>query len=152
MTSVSLSRSTTVLDTVAGAVDALRAGRPVIVVDDEDRENEGDLIMAAEFAAPKALGFFVRWTSGLICTPMAPEIADRLELPLMVAPAAGALDTTEPSPEPYLRVLAVPRGGMALPDDVAHLPVALARTATDALPVLTGLLTAQPEPLVYERA
>ncbi|MGW5636300.1 3,4-dihydroxy-2-butanone-4-phosphate synthase [Streptomyces sp. NPDC003832] len=93
MTSASVGRS---LDLLAVAVDELRAGRPVIVVDDEDRENEGDLVMAAEFATPQAMAFFVRWTSGLICAPMAAEIADRLELPLMVAPALGAsiIDTT----------------------------------------------------------
>ncbi|WP_406118081.1 3,4-dihydroxy-2-butanone-4-phosphate synthase [Streptomyces sp. NBC_00989] len=91
MTSVSVPQS---LDPLALAVDDLRAGRPVIVVDDADRENEGDLVMAAEFATAEALAFFVRWTSGLICAPMAPEIADRLELPLMVPPAPGT-DTIE---------------------------------------------------------
>lgn len=93
MTSASVPQS---LDPLALAVDDLRAGRPVIVVDDADRENEGDLVMAAEFATPEALAFFVRWTSGLICTPMAPEIADRLKLPLMVPPAPGtdAIETT----------------------------------------------------------
>ncbi|MFD9006456.1 3,4-dihydroxy-2-butanone-4-phosphate synthase [Streptomyces sp. NPDC059582] len=90
---VSVLRSDTVLDTVAGAVKELRAGRPVIVVDDADRENEGDLVMAAEFATAETLGFFVRWTSGLICAPMAPEAADQLDLPLMV-PAATGTDTT----------------------------------------------------------
>ncbi|MFE5138677.1 3,4-dihydroxy-2-butanone-4-phosphate synthase [Streptomyces fagopyri] len=82
------------LDQLAVAVDDLRAGRPVIVVDDADRENEGDLVMAAEFATPETMGFFVRWTSGLICAPMAPEVADRLELPLMVPPAPGAAAAT----------------------------------------------------------
>ncbi|MFF5143019.1 3,4-dihydroxy-2-butanone-4-phosphate synthase [Streptomyces sp. NPDC013157] len=93
MTSASVGRS---LDVLAVAVDELRAGRTVVVVDDEDRENEGDLVMAAEFATTQAMGFFVRWTSGLICTPMAAEIADRLELPLMVTPAPGTgiIDTT----------------------------------------------------------
>lgn len=91
MTSASVPQS---LDPLALAVDDLRAGRPVIVVDDDDRENEGDLVMAAEFATAEALAFFVRWTSGLICAPMAPEIADRLELPLMVPPAPGT-DTVE---------------------------------------------------------
>lgn len=86
MTSASVRRT---LDSLALAVDDLRAGRPVIVVDDEDRENEGDLVMAAEFATPEAIGFFVRWTSGLICAPLAPEVADRLQLPLMVPPLAG---------------------------------------------------------------
>lgn len=89
VTSASTPRPATGLDTVSVAVDDLRAGRPVIVVDDEDRENEGDLVMAAEFATAETLGFFVRWTSGLICAPMAPEIADRLELPLMVPPRPG---------------------------------------------------------------
>ncbi|MFD5572931.1 3,4-dihydroxy-2-butanone-4-phosphate synthase [Streptomyces cadmiisoli] len=91
MTSVSVRRS---MDLLALAVDDLRAGRPVIVVDDEDRENEGDLVMAAEFATAEALGFFVRWTSGLICAPMDPEVADRLELPLMVPPVPG-MDVAE---------------------------------------------------------
>ncbi|WP_405625622.1 3,4-dihydroxy-2-butanone-4-phosphate synthase [Streptomyces sp. NBC_00016] len=83
------------LDLLALAVDDLRAGRPVIVVDDEDRENEGDLVMAAEFATAEAIGFFVRWTSGLICAPLAPEVADRLLLPLMVPPLAGTDDPVE---------------------------------------------------------
>ncbi|MET9902392.1 3,4-dihydroxy-2-butanone-4-phosphate synthase [Streptomyces sp. NPDC006446] len=93
VTSVSMPRSEAGLDTVAVAVEELRVGRPVIVVDDADREDEGDLIMAAQFATAETLGFFVRWTSGLICAPMAPEVADRLELPLMVPSAPGA-DTT----------------------------------------------------------
>ena len=73
------------LDTVQTAVASIFAGRPVIVVDDEDRENEGDLIMAAEHATPQVLAFYMRHTSGLICAPMAPEVADRLRLPQMVA-------------------------------------------------------------------
>ncbi|MFG1643964.1 3,4-dihydroxy-2-butanone-4-phosphate synthase [Amycolatopsis sp. NPDC049252] len=72
------------LDTVRAALLDIEAGRPVIVVDDEDRENEGDLIMAAEHATPRALAFFMRHTSGLICAPMAPEVTDRLRLPPMV--------------------------------------------------------------------
>ena len=93
MTSASQSRTPRTaarLDTLAFAVEELRSGRPVVVLDDADRENEGDLVMAAEFATAGTMGFFVRWTSGLICVPMAPEIADRLELPLMVAPGTGA--------------------------------------------------------------
>ncbi|WP_327287741.1 3,4-dihydroxy-2-butanone-4-phosphate synthase [Streptomyces sp. NBC_01198] len=88
--STSLPRSDEALDTVAVAVDALRAGRPVIVVDDADRENEGDLVMAAQFATAEALGFLIRWSGGLLCVPMAPEIADRLELQPMVETASGA--------------------------------------------------------------
>ena len=57
----------------------------MIVVDDEDRENEGDLIMAAEFATPEAIAFFLHHTSGVICAPMTGERARELDLPLMVA-------------------------------------------------------------------
>jgi 3,4-dihydroxy-2-butanone 4-phosphate synthase len=71
-------------DTVQVAIMDIRSGRPVIVVDDEDRENEGDLIMAAEYATPQAIAFYMRHTSGLICAPMTPEFADRLLLPPMV--------------------------------------------------------------------
>jgi 3,4-dihydroxy 2-butanone 4-phosphate synthase/GTP cyclohydrolase II len=62
----------------------LRAGRMVIIMDDEDRENEGDLIMAAEHANPEAVAFMIRHTSGIICVPMEEEQLLRLELPQMV--------------------------------------------------------------------
>src|SRR4051794_21902301 len=67
------------------AVAAVGRGEIVVVVDDEDRENEGDLIVAAEYATPEAIAFFVRHTSGLICAPVTEQRADELELPLMVA-------------------------------------------------------------------
>ena len=67
------------------AIDAIRRGEIVVVVDDEDRENEGDLIMAAEHATADRMAFFVRHTSGLICAPITDARADELELPLMVA-------------------------------------------------------------------
>jgi 3,4-dihydroxy 2-butanone 4-phosphate synthase/GTP cyclohydrolase II len=67
------------------AVDAIGRGEVVVVVDDEDRENEGDLIMAAECATPEKIAFFVKHTSGLICAPISNERADQLDLPLMVA-------------------------------------------------------------------
>jgi len=70
---------------VPDAVAAIAAGRMVVVVDDADRENEGDLIMAAEAATPETIAFFVRHTSGVICTPMLGERLDELDLPLMVA-------------------------------------------------------------------
>jgi len=66
------------------AVEAIQAGEMVLVVDDADRENEGDLIMAAEVATPEKIGFFVRHTSGVIVMPMLGERLDQLELPLMV--------------------------------------------------------------------
>jgi 3,4-dihydroxy 2-butanone 4-phosphate synthase/GTP cyclohydrolase II len=69
---------------VEDAVAAIAAGDIVVVVDDEDRENEGDLIMAAEAATPEKIGFFVRHTSGLICVPMTGDRLDELDIPLMV--------------------------------------------------------------------
>ncbi|MGO1290737.1 GTP cyclohydrolase II [Brevibacterium linens] len=72
------------LDPIDAAIAAVAAGRPILVVDDEDRENEGDLIMAAEFADPTAMGFFVRHTSGVICAPMTADRAAALRLPPMV--------------------------------------------------------------------
>ncbi|KAL1529208.1 hypothetical protein AB1Y20_000164 [Prymnesium parvum] len=70
-------------DTVLAAIDALRAGRIVCVTDDESRENEGDLIMAAEFATAETIGFFVRYTSGVICVSVPGERLDELNLPPM---------------------------------------------------------------------
>jgi 3,4-dihydroxy 2-butanone 4-phosphate synthase/GTP cyclohydrolase II len=70
-------------DSIEAVVADLRRGKLVIVVDDADRENEGDLILAAEKATPKTLGFMVRHTSGVICVPMPGADLDRLELPLM---------------------------------------------------------------------
>jgi 3,4-dihydroxy 2-butanone 4-phosphate synthase/GTP cyclohydrolase II len=71
------------LASIEEAVDAIAAGRAVVVVDDEDRENEGDLIFAAELATPELLAFMVRYTSGYICAPLTEADADRLELPPM---------------------------------------------------------------------
>ncbi|MFF2369988.1 GTP cyclohydrolase II [Agromyces sp. NPDC058110] len=72
------------LATMPEVLDALRAGKPVIVADDEGRENEGDAIMAAEFATREWIAWMVRHTSGYLCAPMPNAYADRLELPLMV--------------------------------------------------------------------
>ena len=63
---------------------AIGRGEMVVVVDDEDRENEGDLVMAAEAATPETIAFFLAHTSGVICAPLLPERADQLDLPLMV--------------------------------------------------------------------
>ena len=70
---------------VEDAVAAIRRGGMAVVVDDEDRENEGDLVMAAEAATPETIAFFLAHTSGVICVPLLPERADELDLPLMVA-------------------------------------------------------------------
>jgi len=67
------------------ALHALREGKPVIVADDEGRENEGDVVMAAQFASQEWIAWTVRHTSGYLCAPMTNEIADRLELPPMWA-------------------------------------------------------------------
>jgi 3,4-dihydroxy 2-butanone 4-phosphate synthase / GTP cyclohydrolase II len=71
------------LDTVEHALDEIRAGRPVIVVDDEDRENEGDLVFAASKATPELLAFLIRYSSGVVCVPMEAAELDRLGIPLM---------------------------------------------------------------------
>ncbi len=71
------------LDDVEGAIADIAAGRAVIVVDDEDRENEGDLIFAASKATPELMAFTIRHSSGVICVPMPAEMLDRLEIPLM---------------------------------------------------------------------
>lgn len=73
------------LSTIPDALEALRAGKPVIVADDEKRENEGDIILSAELATPEWLAWTIRWSSGFICAPMPAEWADRLDLPPMVA-------------------------------------------------------------------
>ena len=73
------------LDSVVDAIAAIARGEAVVVVDDEDRENEGDLIFAAEDATPELVAFMVRHTSGYICVSMSDERATALELPPMVA-------------------------------------------------------------------
>ncbi|MFZ7112835.1 MAG: bifunctional 3,4-dihydroxy-2-butanone-4-phosphate synthase/GTP cyclohydrolase II [Desulfatiglandales bacterium] len=69
---------------IKDVLEELRQGRPIILVDDEDRENEGDLTMAAEKITPEAVNFMATYGRGLICLSLAPEIVDRLKLPLMV--------------------------------------------------------------------
>lgn len=71
------------LDTIDSAIAAFREGKPVVVVDADDRENEGDLVFPAQFATPELLAFMIRYTSGYICVGMTDEICDRLHLPLM---------------------------------------------------------------------
>jgi 3,4-dihydroxy 2-butanone 4-phosphate synthase / GTP cyclohydrolase II len=73
------------LSTIEEAFEALRAGRPVLVADDEDRENEGDVILAAATATTQWMAWTIRQTSGYICAPMSESRADLLGLPLMVA-------------------------------------------------------------------
>jgi 3,4-dihydroxy 2-butanone 4-phosphate synthase/GTP cyclohydrolase II len=75
------------------AVEAIRAGRMIIVVDDEDRENEGDLTLAAEKVTPEAINFMAKHGRGLVCLPMTPERLDELEIPLMVTENSSRFET-----------------------------------------------------------
>src|SRR5579862_10002799 len=69
--------------TIPEAIEEIRAGRMLVVVDDEDRENEGDLTMAAQFVTPEAINFMALHGRGLICLALAPERCDQLHLPLV---------------------------------------------------------------------
>src|SRR5215471_17670423 len=71
------------LDSVTRAIADIAAGRPVVVVDDANRENEGDIIAAASKMTPELMAFMIRYTSGVICAPLTGEALDRLQLPLM---------------------------------------------------------------------
>ena len=72
------------LSNIEEAIDQLRSGGMVVVVDDEDRENEGDLIMPAEDVTPESMAFYLEYTSGVFCVPLESTRADELDLPLMV--------------------------------------------------------------------
>src|SRR6516165_8882671 len=78
---------------VEDAIEAIRAGRMVIVVDDEDRENEGDLTIAAEKVTPEAINFMARHGRGLICLSLTPERLDELDVPLMVSQNTSRFET-----------------------------------------------------------
>jgi 3,4-dihydroxy 2-butanone 4-phosphate synthase / GTP cyclohydrolase II len=82
-----------VFASIEEAVDDVRDGRMVIVVDDADRENEGDLILAAEKVSPEAVAFMVRHTSGVVCMPVVGERLDELGIPLMVADSTDSQRT-----------------------------------------------------------
>jgi 3,4-dihydroxy 2-butanone 4-phosphate synthase / GTP cyclohydrolase II len=74
-----------VLDDIDRAIKDIAEGRPVVVVDDANRENEGDIIAAASMATPELLAFMIRYTSGVICAPLPGPELDRLQLPLMTS-------------------------------------------------------------------
>ena len=78
-----------VLDRVNRALDAIRAGKMIILVDDEDRENEGDLTMAADRISPEAITFMATHGRGLICLALDEEQVGRLDLPMMTVPGRG---------------------------------------------------------------
>ncbi|MDE0349968.1 MAG: 3,4-dihydroxy-2-butanone-4-phosphate synthase, partial [Gammaproteobacteria bacterium] len=84
---------TTKFDTVEDAIAAVAAGELVVVVDDDDRENEGDLVMAASHATPERVAFMIRHTSGILCAPLPEDQAKRLHLDPMVARNDAPLST-----------------------------------------------------------
>jgi len=77
--------SGTVWSSVPDALQALRQGRPVLVLDEQSREDEGDVVLAASTASQEWVAWTVRHTSGFLCAPMPDTVADRLRLPPMVA-------------------------------------------------------------------
>ena len=81
------------LSKIEEAIDDIKNGKMVIVIDDEDRENEGDLTMAAEMVTPEAINFMATYGRGLICGPMLGDQLDRLNLPLMVSNNTASLST-----------------------------------------------------------
>ena len=82
-----------IFDSIESAINDIRLGKMVIVVDDEDRENEGDLVMAAEKVTPDAINFMASKGKGLICTPLTPEIASKLNLPILAQDKSDGLVT-----------------------------------------------------------
>ncbi len=80
-------------DSVEHGLDAIRAGKMIIVVDDENRENEGDLTMAASKVTPEAVNFMVKHGRGLVCLALTPERLDELEIPLEVADNSSRRET-----------------------------------------------------------
>jgi 3,4-dihydroxy 2-butanone 4-phosphate synthase / GTP cyclohydrolase II len=85
--------SSTGLNTTEEIIDDLRAGKMVIIMDDEDRENEGDLLMAADCVTPEAVNFMAKYGRGLICLTLTKERCERLRLPLMVSDNQAAHST-----------------------------------------------------------
>ncbi|SVD25641.1 uncharacterized protein METZ01_LOCUS378495, partial [marine metagenome] len=81
------------LSKIEEAIEDIKVGRMIIIVDDEDRENEGDLTMAAEMVTPEAINFMATYGRGLICVPMMGERLEELNLPLMVQQNTAPLST-----------------------------------------------------------
>ena len=81
------------LTRIDDALRRIRRGEMVLVVDDEDRENEGDLTLAAEWVTPEAINFMLRWARGLVCMPCAAGRLEELEIGPMVAPGTAGCDT-----------------------------------------------------------
>ena len=86
-------RSKQNFDTIEAAIQDIREGRMVILIDDEDRENEGDLTMAAEKVTPEAINFMAKYGRGLICLSMTPDKVDQLQLPMMASKNTSSFGT-----------------------------------------------------------
>lgn len=81
------------LNTIEEALEDIKKGKIIIVVDDEDRENEGDFVMSAELITPEAVNFMAKVGKGLICTPLTMDLADKYDLPLQVQTNTASLGT-----------------------------------------------------------
>ena len=109
------------------AIDAIRRGEMIILVDDEDRENEGDLIVAADKVTPEIINFMITYGRGLVCMPMSCEIAERLNLPMMVKKNSTKYDT------PFTVSIEAARGvgtGVSAQDRAKTVQVAVDPTST----------------------
>jgi 3,4-dihydroxy 2-butanone 4-phosphate synthase/GTP cyclohydrolase II len=116
------------LASIEEVIDDIRRGKMIILVDDEDRENEGDLAMAAELVTPEAINFMARYGRGLICLPLAPDLVDKLQLAPMVR------DNQSPYQTAFLVSIEARRGvttGISAADRAATV---LAAVADDAKP------------------
>ena len=85
------------LNKISEAIDDFRDGKFVIVVDDEDRENEGDLICAAEKITPEMVNFMLKYARGVLCAPLTISRSEELDLPHQVSENTSVLGTTIPS-------------------------------------------------------
>src|ERR1700726_2257854 len=92
-TSNSDTKTKTPFATIEQAIEDIRQGKMVVVCDDEDRENEGDLVMAAQFVTPEAINFMAKEACGFICLALTPERCEELGLELMTAKNESALQT-----------------------------------------------------------
>jgi 3,4-dihydroxy 2-butanone 4-phosphate synthase/GTP cyclohydrolase II len=144
-------RKSTPFAPIAEAIDAIRDGRMIIVVDDEDRENEGDLTIAAEKVTPDVINFMARHGRGLICLSMTPERLDELEIPLMVRENTSRFETAFCTP---IDALGVTTTGISAYDRAATVLAAInpaTRPSDLARPGHTFPLRARPGG-VLERA
>src|SRR6187200_2150383 len=92
-TTMSAGKSKAPFTTIEDAIEEIRRGRMVVVCDDENRENEGDLVMAAQFATPEAINFMAKEARGIICLALNPERCDELGLDLMSAKNESPFET-----------------------------------------------------------